>query len=196
MEKHSKNPGRAIALGSIFAMGCWLATAATAQAQVTVVSLGTVSAGVSKEVIVPLLLTPATNDTKVGDISATVSFDSSVVTFLRAEKGFLLAGVNGKIQAELHNNTTEPANSTVDVSVVTEGEPRKPLREGLLLSLIFKINADAPVTIKMPLKFQKLAAATTDNPPKPIDPLTGAPGSIEVLSPESVPYVGCFFFTH
>jgi Cohesin domain len=173
-----------------------LAAVALAQAQVTVVSLGTVSAGVDKEVIVPLLLTPATSETKVGNISATVGFDSSVASFLRAEKGFLLGGVNGKIRAELHKNTAEPANSTVEVSVATEGEPRKALREGLVLSLIFKINADAPVNTKTPLRFQKLAAETAETPPKPINPLTGAPGSIEVLSPESVPYIGCFFFTH
>lgn len=177
-------------------IACWMAAAPAAHAQVTVVSLGDVSGGVTAEVIVPFLLNPATTETKVGDISATVGFDSSVATYLRTEKGFLLDGVNGKIHAELHENTAEPANSSVQVDVATEGQPRKALREGLVLTLVFKINKDAPVKTKMPLRFLKLSASTAESPPQPIEPLTGAPGSIEVLSPESVPFVSCFFFTH
>ena len=44
--------------------------------------------------------------------------------------------------------------------------------------------------------FEKVSAADLSNPQKPIEPLTGQPGSIEVLSPEQVPFVACFFFSH
>ena len=184
----------------LFGYVLWIGLAAAsfatvAAAQVTVVALGTVSGGVKSEVIVPVLLTPANTDTKVGSITADIGFDGNVVTFIRAEKGFLLDGVNGKFQAEVAPNPPDPAKSSVHFEVKTEGEPRKALRDGLVLSLIFKINEKAaPAT--MPLKFQKLAAATADTPSKPVEPLVPTPGSIEVLAPESVPYVGCFFFTH
>ncbi|HWP83780.1 MAG TPA: hypothetical protein VNN17_01195, partial [Terriglobia bacterium] len=116
--------------------------------------------------------------------------------FLRAEKGFLLDGVNGKIQAEQRESARDPGASAVRFTVATEGEPRKPLREGLVLSLIFRIRPEATANTKVALRFQELSAATVDEPPRPVEPLTGTPGSVEVLSPESVPYVACFFFSH
>ena len=167
-----------------------------ARAQVTVVSLGNVSAGVNTEVIVPVLLNPATTETRVGSISSTIGFDRKLVTFLRAEKGFLLDGVNGKFQAKVQENAAKPENSNLQLEIATEGEPRKALREGLVLSLIFKINADTPPNTMVPLRFEKLNVGSTDRPSQPIEPITSTPGSIEVLSPESVPYVSCFFFTH
>jgi Cohesin domain len=180
----------------LLGMGCWLVAATAAKAQVTVVSLGEVSAGVNKEVIVPVLMNVASSDTKIGSVSASIGFDSTVVSFVRAEKGFLLDGVNGTVQTKIEVNEAEPAKSRLQFTVATEGEPRKALKEGLLLSLIFKINKDAPVKTKMPLTMAQLRAESPDNPPKAIDPLTGTPGSIEVLSPESVPYVACFIFSH
>ena len=167
-----------------------------AHAQVTVVSLGDVSGGVSSEVIVPVLLNPATTETRVGSISSTIGFDRKLVTFLRAEKGFLLDGVNGKFQTKVQENAAKPEKSSLQLEIATEGEPRKALREGLVLSLIFKINADTPPNTMVPLRFEKLNVGSTDRPSQPIEPITSTPGSIEVLSPESIPYVSCFFFTH
>ena len=167
-----------------------------ARAQVTVVSLGNVSAGVNTEVIVPVLLNPATTETRVGSISSIIGFDRKLVTFLRAEKGFLLDGVNGKFQTKVQENAAKPENSNLQLEIATEGEPRKALREGLVLSLIFKINADTPPNTMVPLRFEKVSAGSADTASQPIEPITSTPGSIEVLSPESVPYVSCFFFTH
>jgi len=167
-----------------------------AHAQVTVVSLGDVSGGVSSEVIVPVLLNPATTETRVGSISSTIGFDRKLVTFLRAEKGFLLDGVNGKFQTKVQENAAKPEKSSLQLEIATEGEPRKALREGLVLSLIFKINADTPPNTMVPLRFEKVSAGSADTASQPIEPITSTPGSIEVLSPESVPYVSCFFFTH
>jgi hypothetical protein len=175
----------------------WMAVAAgAAHAQVTVVSLGKVSGGVNSEVIVPVLLNPASTETRVGSISATIGFDSSLVAFLRGEKGFLLDGVNGAFRTELHENSAQPAESTVQLEVATEGEPRRALREGLVLSLIFKIKESAPAGTVTPLRIAKLAAATADSSPQPIEPLVPVSGSVEVLAPEAVPYISCFFFTH
>ena len=93
----------------------------TAHAQVTVVSLGDVSGGVGTEVIVPVLLNPATTETRVGSISSTIGFDRKLVTFLRAEKGFLLDGVNGKFQTKVQENAAKPEKSNLQLEIATEG---------------------------------------------------------------------------
>ena len=146
--------------------------------------------------MVPLFLTPVPSETQVGSISAAISFEGKAVSFLRADKGFLLDGVNGGIEAQLQKDSSNPNKSILHLEVSTRGENRKALREGLLLSLVFRVEADAVPETKVTLNFEKLSAATPDAPPKTIEPLVGQKGTIEVLKPESVPYVGCFFFTH
>jgi len=167
-----------------------------AAAKGTRVSLGTVSSAPKGQVIVPLFLTPGTAETQVGSISAAVRFDSKGVTFQRAEKGFLLDGVNGALRAEVKQDSANPNRSVIQLEVSTGGENRKALREGLVLSLVFHVEADAAPDTNVALTFDKLSAASPDTPPKPIAPLVGQKGAIEILKPEAVPYVGCFFFTH
>ncbi len=82
----------------------------------------------------------------------------------------------------------------MQIEISTAGEPRKPLREGLILTLVFRINekANAPETVKLDL--QKTSVTTIDT--KPVQPILSKNGTIEIVKPESVPYVGCFFFSH
>ena len=170
--------------------------AQAAPARGTRVSLGSVSAAPKGQVMVPLFLTPVPSETQVGSLSAAISFEGKAVSFLRADKGFLLDGVNGGIEAQLQKDSSNPNKSILQLEVTTRGENRKALREGLLLSLVFRVEADAVPETNVTLNFEKLSAATPDAPPKAIEPLVGQKGTIEVLKPESVPYVGCFFFTH
>lgn len=162
----------------------------------TRVSLGTVSSAPKGQVIVPFFLTPGTAETQVGSISAAIRFDSKAVTFQRAEKGFLLDGVNGALRAEMKQDSANPNRSVIQLEVSTGGENRKALREGLVLSLVFHVEASAAPDTSVALTFDKLSAASPETPPKPIAPLVGQKGAIEILKPEAVPYVGCFFFTH
>ncbi len=171
-------------------------SASVAQAQSNGVSLGNVSAGVKSNVIVPLMLDLESEEVRVGRIIATVGYNSNIATFDRAEKGFLLDGVGGKFKATAK---VSGENSEIQVEILTEGEPRKPLRKGLTLSLIFKINENAELDTKMPLTLSNVQALTLsagDAEPKPVQPLAVTAGMIEVLSPENVPFVSCFFFTH
>lgn len=159
----------------------------------TGISLGNVSAGTKGRVIVPFMLELANEDVRVGHITATVSYDDTVATFQNAEKGFLLDGVGGKITV-----TPKPdgAKSTISVDVITEGNPRQPLRKGLVLSLVFKVNEKAKPDTVMPLTLSGVSLATPDTEPKELQSLNLTPGEIHVLAPENVPFVSCFFFTH
>ena len=197
-------PRRTLGAGIILSIACILCLAEAgfsgppqaASAKGTMVSLGTVSSAPKGQVIVPVFLTPGSPETQVGSISAAIRFDSKAVSFQRAEKGFLLDGVNAALRAEVKKDSTNPDRSVIELEVSTGGENRKALREGLVLSLLFRVEAGAAPDTNVTLTFDKLSAATPDTPPKPIAPLVGQRGTIEILQPEAVPYVGCFFFTH
>jgi hypothetical protein len=156
-------------------------------------TLGNVAAAAKGKVIVPLLLELDSEEVRVGHIAASIGYNADVVTFQQAEKGFLLDAVGGKFTV---TQKLDGATSAVEVDIITEGEPRKPLRKGLVLSLVFKVNENAVADTKMPLTFSTVKLLTPDAEPKPIEPVTQTAGEIAVLAPENVPFVSCFFFTH
>ena len=156
-------------------------------------TLGNVAAAAKGKVIVPLLLEIESEDVRVGHIAATVSYDADVITFQQSEKGFMLEGVGGKVTV---TPKVDGAKSTVDVDIITEGEPRRPLRKGLVVSLVFKVNDKAAADTKVPLLLSAVKLETPDAEPKAVEPLKLTPGEVAVLSPENVPFVSCFFFTH
>ncbi len=188
----------AIITGILISAACLFAHLQPGFAQSTVISLGMVSAPPDGDVIVPLLMEPESESVQVGSITATIGYNSALVTFLRGEAGFLLDGVHAVFDVRARENTTGPARSLLELDVRTEPDDgeRKALRKGLILSLMFRINKDTPVDIEIPLPFESLSAGNLDDSAGSIDPLTSEDGAIEVLSADAVPYVGCFFFTH
>ena len=156
-------------------------------------TLGNVAAAAKGKVIVPLLLEIESEDVRVGHISANVGYDADVISFQQSEKGFLLEGVGGKVTV---TPKEDGAKSSIAVDIVTEGEPRKALRKGLVVSLVFKVNEKAAADTKVPLMLSAVKLETPDSEPKSIEPLKLTPGEVAVLSPENVPFVSCFFFTH
>jgi hypothetical protein len=191
--------GKFVLFGVIF-VGAFLPAASAQEPEkeapkATLLSLGAVSGAGKAQVMVPLFVTPYPAELPVGSISASLVYQSKGLTFVRAEKSFLLDGVGGVFQVQPAKDPDDPDKSILAIEVSTKGEPRKALREGLILTLVFKIDADAkPGTVSLDL--QKMTASNLDLPPKPIQPLVSKSGTIEIVAPEGVPYVGCFFFSH
>ena len=169
--------------------------AQTANDKATRVALGAVSGPAKSQVMIPLFLTPYPSEAPVGSVSATITYKDKGLTFQRAEKSFLLDGVGGAIDVKVEKDPKDPTKSVIHAQVSTKGDPRKSLREGLLLTLLFKIEPDAsPSTVN--LEIDQASAANLDSPPKPVQPISRKNGTIEIVPPEGVPYVGCFFFSH
>lgn len=162
----------------------------------TRLALGAVSGAAKSQVMVPLFLTPFPPEAPVGGVSAQIEYQTKGITFLRAEKSFLLDGAGAVFQAKAGQDPQDPAKTVIQVEVETKGEPRKSLREGLILTLVFRIEPDAVAGSKVALAIQEPSVVNLDSPPKPVKPLEVNGGTIEVLAPEAVPYVGCFFFSH
>jgi len=170
-----------------------LASSAYSQDKATMVSLGSVAGPPKGTVMVPLYLTPSPPSLEVGNISVTIRFRNKGISFVRGEKGFLLDGVNGNIKV---NQQRQDDKSLLEIEVATQGEPRKALRNGLVMTLVFNIEDNGEPGTNITLAVEKLTASDVSNPPKVVEPITGADGSIEIISPDAVPYVACFFFTH
>ena len=167
--------------------------AQAASAGTTSVALGAVSSPPKRQVMVPVFLTPGT---PVGSFSAEIRFARKGLLFVRAEKGFLLDSVNATFRAVAEDDASKPGQSVIRLEVSTGGETPKALREGLVLSLVFRVEADAEPDTTVKLVLDRLTAATPSTPPRPVTPLVGREGTVEILRPDAAPYVGCFFFTH
>ena len=160
------------------------------------VALGAVSGLPSSNVLVPVLWQPSPSDVKIGSISAAIRFENKSVAFVKGEKGFLLDGVNANFKTEIKNDPGDSSHTVLQLEIATQGEPRKALRDGLLMTLVFHIDEKAQAKSKVDLELAKVSGTDLSAPPKPVQPLTGQKGSIEILPPEQAPYVPCFFFTH
>jgi hypothetical protein len=170
--------------------------AATAAEGETTVSLGTVSGLPNSDVLMPVMLTPSPPELRIGEFKATIGFNNKLVSFLRAEKGFLLDGVNATFQTDLKADPKDPNHSLLILTVSTQGDPRKALRDGLILTLVFHISETAISESKIDIAVENVSATDLSAPPKAVQPVAGNKGIVEVIPPEQVPYVACFFFTH
>ena len=166
------------------------------QTKATSISLGAVSGGTKSQVMVPLFVTPYPPEKSVGGITASIEYPNKGITFVKAEKSFLQNDVNAVFQVHVEKLPEDPSQSVLKVEIATQGEPRKPLNPGLILTLNFRIEADASPGSKVILRVSKAVASDLEKPPKDIQPVAAKNGNIEILAPEAVPYVGCFFFTH
>lgn len=146
--------------------------------------------------MVPLFLTPGSRETQVGRFSATIRFSKEDLSFVRAEKGFLLDSVNATFRAEAADDSAHPGQAVVELEVSTRGDPPKALREGLVLSLVFRIQEKARQDTTATLEFDQITANAPGAGAAEVTPLATRQGTVEILRGDATPYVGCFFFTH
>ena len=174
--------------------GALLASALEALQNPPAVSLGAVSGLPNTQVMVPLYFTPNSPETKVGRLNATIRFENQAARFLRAEKGIILETTQGTFAAREESDPGNAQQSVLHVEIAAGGEER--LREGVLLFLMFSIKADASAGTTVALQLQDLQASNGETPAQAIEPVTTKNGTIQVIKPEEVPFISCFFFTH
>ena len=160
------------------------------------VSLGAVSGTAKNEVAVPLMLSPHPSDTRIGGIEMTIAYESPYVAYQRAEKGFLLDGVGGVIDAREVKDADNAKKSRVMLKVEAKGNSGDSLPEGLILTLIFEVKPNAVPKVVVPLKIEKLTVRETGTGARVLRGSVDKNGSIEVILPEEVPVMPCFFFSH
>ena len=175
-----------ILLTILFVMSLvWLPVEKAAPGPSTLVSLGEVSSTPRSEVMVPFFLTLSSPELQVCSVSATIRFDAKTLQFRRAEKGFFLDGVNAGFEVHLQEDPKDPNKGVLQLEVTTKGEPRKALKEGSLVTLVFEIADGAPAKTKTSITLEKVSAMDLSTPPKAIAPLTTKNGTAEVISTDA-----------
>jgi hypothetical protein len=195
--------------GTLFLMlqQCQAAAMQSDSEQVAQVTLADVKALPGASVMVPLSLTPDPKN-PMRALTLDIDFVSNNLTFAKTSRGLAAEIANADIQASLTESPVDDkglkrAKVRVLVSL-QDSKSKEGLPDGLLAYLVFQVGKDArPFTIK--LTPTVVSAESLATPPKKILAISTEPGSVtienpdaslESISPELNPEVGCFFFTH
>ena len=142
------------------------------------------------EVLVALTLDVA-EGLEVETAISEVTFPNGLLSFGEVLSGLSAQAANAQVSAVVKVDDQNPENSIVTVTVSTE--KGKAIPSGIIADLAFTISLDAPLDQTIMLK-NVVRALTTDDPPAPVDPITGMEGEIQVT--EFPPIFVCFFYMH
>jgi hypothetical protein len=125
----------------------------------------------------------------VGKAVSEISFPAKVLTLEEARRGLSAEGAGADVSAE----TLPPSGDTATIRITVTAKPGEPLPSGAIAELRLKVLDDAPNEVTVPLKIQASAWSDT-NPPKPLAPVVGKDGEVEVTA--NPPVFACFFYMH
>ena len=169
----------------------WVSAAGASQSEKetneVMINIGVSSAKPGEPIDIPLTLS-GDEQAQIGTVVSKITFPKNVLTFNRAEIG--LAGELSKAQVQA---TATPDNGNSDLTVLEITiAGQSPIRPGILAYLKFRVSTEAE---KGTLKLQDSKATTVKG--EPFQLAKGGDGLVEVFETgETIPMVGCFFFTH
>jgi hypothetical protein len=168
------------------------ATGGQAGSAETTVTVQTSNAPPDAQVVLPVFLA-APEAVKVGRIELRVGFPKEVLTFVKVEPSGLAVGVDAEVKAEV-KDAPSPGFGVVHASVSTVGPngSRQSIPGGPIVYLVFTIDKTAKAGTTIALSHEA-TASTTDDPPKPVTPLTASKAQVIVSEP---PAPACFFYMH
>ena len=120
-----------------------------------------------------------------------ISFPTDLLSFGGVSAGLSAQAAGAEVNAVEKPDDQNPENTIVTVTVSTQQEGAIP--SGMIADLVFTISEDAPIELTIPLG-NVVSALTTDDPPRPVDPITGKEGEIVVSA--TSPVFACFFYMH
>jgi hypothetical protein len=129
----------------------------------------------------------APDEVSVGDLTVRLTFAKALLGFEKIDPSGLALSVDASVQAETKAGPDEES-STLEIRVAAT----KALPSGPLAYVSFKIDESATPETSIALE-HAAEAATTDRPPRRVEPLVAEPASIRVSAP---PVPACFFYMH
>ncbi|MCH7802540.1 MAG: hypothetical protein IH937_00530 [Acidobacteria bacterium] len=141
-------------------------------------------------VSIPIILT-LPRGVKIGSATNEITFPTQLLSFQEARKGLAAEVVEAEVTTEVKQNDQDPESSILKVTI--EGKAGMAIPRGVLVDLVFNISEQAQLGETIVLK-NFASAVSPDDPPQPIDPVTGNDG--EIVIDETAIVFACFFYMH
>ncbi len=141
-------------------------------------------------VSIPITLT-LPRGVEIGGATNEITFPFQLLSFQEARKGLAAEIVETEVTTEVKQDDQDPESSILKVTI--EGKAGMAIPRGVLVDLVFNISKQAQLGETIVLK-NSASAVNPDDPPQPIDPVTGNDG--EIVIDETAIVFACFFYMH
>lgn len=166
-----------------------MAGVSTAAAQEPTLNIGQSTAKPGDPVDIPLTIS-GKEQPQMGTITVELTFPKDALRYVRGS-----AGLSGEMAGAAVDGTTGDAPDASGMSLLTvKITAKQPIKPGILAYVHFRVSTDAKKGV-VPLKAQSVEAKTLGGQSQQL--AKGRDGRVEVFArDETIPLVGCFFFTH
>ncbi len=156
----------------------------------TRLDLGFVQSPPGSHASIPITLTPP-RGVQIGSATNEITFPTRSLSFVEAKKGLAAQVAEAEVTTEVRQDDQDPENSILKVTI--EGKAGMAIPRGVLVDLVFEILEQAQLGETLLLK-NTASAWSPDDPPQPIEPVTGNEG--EIVIDETAVVFACFFYMH
>ena len=178
-------------LRSVFILfaSAWIGVAVQAGAQEPTLNVGISTAKPGDPVDIPLTISGA-EQPQMGSITLELTFPKDALRYVRAS-----AGLSGEMAGAAVEGTARDAPEASGLSFLTVSiNAQQAIKPGILAYIHFRVSTDAQKGM-VALRARTVEAATLNGEPQPL--AKAATGQVEVFDiNETIPMIGCFFFTH
>jgi len=167
----------------------WIAGALQAEAQEPILNIGISTAKPGDPVDIPLTISGA-EQPRMGSIQLELTFPKDALHYVRGS-----AGLSGEMaEATVEGTPGDELDAAGMSSLTVTINAKRPIKPGILAYIHFRVSTDAQKGM-VPLKAQSIQAKTLQGESQPL--AKGRDGEVEVFArDETIPLIGCFFFTH
>jgi hypothetical protein len=167
----------------------WITGAVPALAQEPTLNIGISTAKPGDPVDIPLTIS-GTEQPGMGSITLELTFPKEALHFVRGS-----AGLSGEMAEAAVEGKPRDAPDVSGLSFLTVSiHAKKPIKPGILAYIHFRVSTDAQKGM-IQLKARSVEAQTLGGESQAL--AKGRDGQIEVFArDETIPLIGCFFFTH
>ena len=167
----------------------WIAGVAPAQAQGPTLNIGMSTAKPGDPVDIPVTISGA-EQPQMGSIHLELRFPKDALHYVRSSAGLSGEMAEATVEGTARDAADAPGLSSLRVSITA----KQPIKPGILAYVHFRVATDAPKGM-VALKEQSVEAKTLNGEAQPL--AKGRDGQVEVFArDETIPLIGCFFFTH
>ncbi len=128
---------------------------------------------------------------EIGSAINEITFPAQLLSFQEVRKGLAAEVVEAEVTTEVKQDDQDPESSILKVTI--EGKAGMAIPRGVLVDLVFNISEQAQLGEILVLK-NVASAVSPDDPPRPVDPVTGSDG--EIVIDETAIVFACFFYMH